>query len=145
MNKQRLQIMLDIASNEKEIAKRKEHIAEMKEKLQEKIDNTTLGEKVGKLKDELKAAQEDLVMELKRKPEVNDLMEEIAAEKDIVKGLQMSLSDTLVAYFAETKERQVQIDEEGHAKDVIMSAKLGKDEHQYQTSIFNPEREEDAE
>lgn len=130
-------LMMDIREYEKDAQHKKDRIAQLKEDLQEKIDNTDAGERVGQLKDQLKIAQEDLISELKRNPEVNNLMEEIAAEKDVLKGIMLTLSDLLVAYFAETKERQVQIDEQGHAKDVLLTAKLGKEEKKYQTSIFS--------
>ena len=134
--------MMDIRANEQEIERRKSAIEQLKIDLEEHVEDTEAGERVGKLKDELKIAQEDLAMELKRKPGVNNLMEEIAAEKEILKGLQITLSDLLVTYFSETKERQVQIADDGRAKDVVISAKLSKDEHQYQTSIFNPDNRE---
>lgn len=135
------QLMQDIREREKEISTKKDRIKVLKEDLTEKIDNTDSGERVGKLRDQLKIAQEDLVAELKRNPEVNDLMEEIAAEKDTLKGMQMALSDDLVAYFAQTQERQVQMDEQGHARDVLLSAKLGKEEKQYQESLFSTEKD----
>lgn len=135
------QLMMDIRSYEKDIDHKKDRIAQLKEDIEVKIENTDAGERVGKLRDQLKLAQEDLVAELKRNPEVNNLMEEIVAEKDVLKGMQMALSDHLIAYFAETKERQVQMDEQGHAKDVLITAKLSKKEHKYQTSIFSENAE----
>ena len=131
------EIQEDIRDRTKDIEQKESRIKTLKEDLQEKIDNTEAGERVGRLRDQLKIAQEDLVSELKRDGDVNNLMEEIAAEKDVLKGMRMALSDDLIAYFAQTKERQVQMDEQGHARDVLMTAKLGKEEKQYQESIFS--------
>lgn len=131
------EILEDIRENEKDIQLKEQRIKTLKEDLDEKIDNTEAGDRVGKLKDQLKIAQEDLMSELKRNSEVNDLMEEIGAEKDTLKGIKFTLSNNLVAYFAQTQERQVQMDDEGHARDLIMSAKLGKEEKHYQESIFS--------
>lgn len=135
------EIQEDIRERTKDIEQKESRIKTLSEDLKEKVENTEAGERVGKLKDQLKIAQEDLVSELKRNREVNDLMEEIAAEKDTLKGMKMALSDDLIAYFAQTNERQVQMDEQGHARDVILSAKLGKEEKQYQESLFNTEKE----
>lgn len=135
-------ILEDIRENEKEIRIKKDRVKQLKEDLTEKMENTEAGERVAKLKDQLKIAQEDLLAELKRDREINDLMEEIGAEKEVIKGLEFALSNNLVAYFAQTQERQVQMDDEGHARDLIMTAKLGKEEKQYQESLFNTEKEE---
>lgn len=131
-------ILNDIRENEKDIKAKEQRIKTLNEDLAEKVENTEAGERVGKLKDQLKIAQEDLVSELKRNPEVNDLMEEIGAEKEVLKGIKFALSNNLIAYFAQTNERQVQMDDEGHARDMILSAKLGKEEKQYQESLFSP-------
>lgn len=131
------EIIKDIRLNESEIQQKKDRIKILQDDLKEEIDNTDAGQTVGRLKDQLKIAQEDLLSELKRNSSINDLMEEIAAEKEVLKGLQFALSNNLVAYFAQTQERQVQMDEHGHARDVLLSAKLGKDQHLYQESIFN--------
>lgn len=135
------EILEEIREYEKDIRVKENRIKELNEDLKEKIENTEAGERVGQLKDQLKIAQEELIAELKRNGEVNDLMEEIGAEKDTLKGMKMTLSDHLVAYSLMTQERQVQMDEEGHARDVILSAKLGREEKQYQTSIFSKESE----
>lgn len=131
-------ILEDIRENEKEITAKQQKIKTLNEDLKEKVENTEAGDRVGKLKDQLKVAQEDLMSELKRNPEVNDLMEEIGAERQTISGLQFALSNNLVAYYSLTQERQVQMDEEGHARDVILTAKLGKEEKQYQESLFSP-------
>lgn len=133
------EMLEDIREYEKEISAKQQRVKTLNEDLKEKVENTDAGELVGQLKDKLKIAQEDLVAELKRNPEVNNLMEEIAAERQVISGLQFSLSNHLVAYSLMTQERQVQMDEEGHARDVILTAKLGKEEKQYQESLFNPE------
>ena len=111
-------------------------IKDLKERLEEETQNTDEADAVAKAKDALAIAQEDLMSVLKRKPEVNDLLEEIGAEKEVLKGQKFHLSNYLVAYFAQTQNRQVQMDEQGHARDVLLTAKLSKEEHQYQTSIF---------
>ena len=139
-NKQEL--IQEIREMDQSIKAKEQKIKTLNEDLKEKIDNTDAGEKVGRLRDQLKIAQEELIAELKRNGEVNDLMEEIGAEKDTLKGMKMTMSDHLVAYFAQTQDRQVQMDEEGHARDVMLSAKLSKEEKQYQESLFNQEREE---
>lgn len=134
-------ILEDIRENEKEIRAKQQKVKTLNEDLKEKIENTEAGDRVGKLKDQLKVAQEDLLAELKRNPEVNDLMEEIGAERQTISGLQFALSNNLVAYSLLTQERQVQMDEQGTARDVILTAKLGKDEHLYQESLFNQENQ----
>jgi hypothetical protein len=132
----------DIREYEHDIKAKEQRIKTLNEDLAEKVENTEAADKVGKLKDQLKIAQEDLVAELKRNPEVNDLLEEIGAEKEVLKGLKFSLSNHLVAYSLLTQERQVEMDGEGHARDVILTAKLGKEEKNYQTSLIQPQGDE---
>jgi methyl-accepting chemotaxis protein len=128
----------DIREYEQDIKAREARIKTLKEDLTEKIDGTAAAEEVGRLKDQLKTAQENLRQTLQRNREVNDLMEEIGAEQEVLKGLKFSLSNHLVAYSLLTKERQVQMDDEGHSRDILMTAKLGKDEKNYQTSLIAP-------
>ncbi len=135
----KVEIQEDIRERTKDIEVKEARIKQLNEDLKEKVENTEAGERVGKLRDQLKIAQEDLVSELKRDGAVNDLMEEIGAEKDTLKGMKMALSDDLIAYFATTKERQVEMDSEGHARDIMMTAKLSKDEKNYQTSLITAE------
>ena len=142
MSKSKKQEMLeDIRDYDQEIKKNEQKLKTLNEDLKEKIENTNAGETVAKLKDQLKIAQEDLIAELKRNPEVNNLMEEIGAVRQTINGIKFSLSNHLVAYFAQTQEHQVQMDDQGNSRDVILSAKLGKDEHLYQESIFNQEND----
>lgn len=134
-------MLRDIREYEKDKSAKEQRIKTLNEDLKEKMENTEAGERVAKLKDQLKIAQEDLVAELKRNPEVNNLMEEIGAEKEVLKGINFSLSNHLVAYSLLTQERQVEMDSQGHARDIMMTAKLGKEEKNYQTSLIAPEDE----
>lgn len=116
----------------------KDRLKELEKDLKEKMENTNASTKVAELEDQLAVAREDLRAELKRNPEVNDLMEEIGAQREVVRGTQFSLSNYLVAWHALTSERQVQMDEEGHARDIILTARLGSDEKHYQVSLLTP-------
>jgi hypothetical protein len=116
----------------------KSRLKELEKDLKEKMENTNASIKVGELEDKLAAAREELRQELRRNPEINDLMEEIGAQREVVRGTQFSLSNYLVAWHAQTGERQVEMDEEGHARDIILTARLGNDEKNYQTSLLSP-------
>ena len=142
MKQKNNEVMENIRTYDREIESTKVRLKELREKLAEKIEDTMEGAKVANLKDQLAVAQEDLMSKLKSNAEVNNLMEEIATESDVLKGQNFHLSNHLVAYFAQTQQRQVQMDEEGHARDVVLSAKLGKEEHQFQTSLLNPANQE---
>ena len=129
----------DIRIHEEDIRQHSGALKELKEDLKELVDSIPEAIAVGRLKDQLAMAKEDMTNALKRNGEINDLMEDIAAQTEVVKSTKDQLSTLLVAYFGMTNEKQVQMDEQGHARDVILSAKLGKDEKSYQESIFNTE------
>lgn len=136
------EILEDIREYEQFIRQNESKLKTLSEDLAEEMENLDEAEAVGKARDDLKMKQEALAAALKRNSKVADLMEEIAQIKDVIKGTKLSLSNHLVAYSLLTQERQVQMDEEGHARDVILTAKLGKEEKQYQESLFNQELRE---
>jgi predicted nucleic acid-binding Zn-ribbon protein len=135
-------ILDEIRTYEHDVRTSESRLKQLKEDLTERIDGTAEAEEVGRLKDQLKIAQENMKQVLRRNPEVNDLMEEIGAEAEVLKGAKFALSNHLVAYSMLTQERQVEMDDEGHSRDVLLSAKLSKDEKNYQTSLIKPENTE---
>lgn len=116
----------------------KQRLTTLKEELQEIIEATSEYEEVVRLDAEFKAAKENLKRVLTGKQEYVDLLENIAEEKEAKKGAESILSDYLVAYFAQTGERQVELNAKD-AREVIVSGKLGK-QQKFQTSLFKKEQ-----
>ena len=69
-----------------------------------------------------------------RAPGLNDLLEQLADEKEALKTARQNLSGFLLGYFHETGERQIELAEKD-AREVILKGKLGKPKD-FQTSIF---------
>ena len=116
-------------------------IKDLKVRLDEEVESLAETDEVAQAKNALAVAQDKLMSALKNKKGVNDLMEEIGAEREVLKGQKFQLSNALIAYYTQTQNRQVQMDEQGHTRDVLLTAKLSKEEHQYQTSIFNQDNQ----
>lgn len=112
----------------------KDHIDTLKEQIEEIIEGLPIYQQISELSEKLNRLRAELKNELMAVSQYNDLMEQLADEQDALKDAKANLSDFLLGYFAETRERQVELGPE-RAREVKLSARLGK-EIDYQTSIF---------
>ena len=110
------------------------NIKVLKEQVAEVVEATEEFAVVESLKAQLKGAKEKLKYKLLGTARYNDLMGKMADYKDGKKSAEIDMSDYLVAYHANTKERQIEIND-GDARDVIVKAKLGKAKD-FQVSMF---------
>lgn len=106
----------------------------LKEQIAERIEALPEYAAVESLKEQLKTAQEALKQAKLRAPGLNDLVQKLADEKDAKKTAELNMSDFLLGYFAETRERQIELDD-GDAREVILKGKLGKATN-FQTNLF---------
>jgi enamine deaminase RidA (YjgF/YER057c/UK114 family) len=107
----------------------------IKEQLQEEIENTDEYDKVIEAETVLRVAKENLKRRLSSNSHYIELTEEFAEEKLSLRDAQANLSDFLLAYFADTKERQIELAPQ-NAYQVTIKAKLGK-AIDFQTNIFS--------
>lgn len=86
----------------------------------------------------LQQAQTELNEALRKVPNYNDNLEELAGKKESLSDKQAILSAFIVEYHAQTHEKQVEIDQSnGDARALVLTGRLGK-KQKYQTSLFNP-------
>jgi DNA repair exonuclease SbcCD ATPase subunit len=88
------------------------------------------------LTEKLTDAKESLKMSLLQDGDYNDLMENIANEKLKYDDQKEMMSQHLVLFHDQFKEQQIELGDNGDARDVIIVGKLGR-EAKYQTSIFS--------
>lgn len=124
----------DIQNFETNIKRLKEMATEAVEKLPER-------DEVERLQEELKTAKEALKQATLRTPGYNDLIQQIADEKDSLKDARLNLSDFLLGYFKETGERQIEL-EPKDAREVILKGRLGKAKD-FQLNLLNYETNRD--
>lgn len=125
-----------IKAYELDIEQANEQIKTTNEMIAEELESMAEYQAVEKAQETLKAAKAALKQALLGNAEYNNLLEEKGQLQDKVKDAKEILSDYVVAYFAETKERQLQVETNGDARELIVTGKLGK-KQKYQTSIFN--------
>lgn len=117
-----------------------QNIKTLREQMQEVAESLPEHAAVESLKAQLKAAQDTLKFKLLRTPRYNELADRLADEKHQKLEAETDLSDFLLAYHAETKERQIEL-EPKDAREVILKAKLGKS-REFQTSLLTQGGEE---
>lgn len=87
-----------------------------------------------------KTAKEKLRIALLSDGDYNDVMENIADEKLTLKDQKDMLSLHVVEYYTTTHERQVEIDDSGDARELVVTGKLGA-RGKYQTNLFGKSEE----
>jgi DNA repair exonuclease SbcCD ATPase subunit len=120
-----------------DIRKFETNLKRLKEMATEAVEKLPEHDEVERLQEELKQAREALKQATLRLPGYNDLMQQVADEKDAMKEAKLNLSDFLLGYFKETGERQIEL-EPKDAREVILKGKLGKPT-QFQTNLFRQE------
>lgn len=120
---------LAIDTTKNQIITRKELIAEAIESRQEWLDLESAKEEVKRLKSALD-------LSLSKDGDYNNQLEDLAQLKDKLKSEKETLSDLIVGYVITTSERQVEINNMGDARDLVIKGTLGK-KSKYQTSLFN--------
>lgn len=115
---------------------RKDKLKNLKEQAEDIVAEMPEYQEAQKTKLAFDAAKEKLRLALLNEPHHNDLLEEIAQEKQDLDDDKDVLSLHLVEYYTATHERQVELNENtGDAREVIVTGKLGK-KQKFQTNIF---------
>lgn len=112
-----------------------QNIKTIREQLQEIVESTDEYLVVQSLNDQLKAAKDKLKYRLLGMQSYTDLAEKLADEKHQKQEAEVEISDFLLAYHAETRERQVEL-EPGDAREVVLKARLGKPRN-YQLNLLS--------
>jgi predicted nucleic acid-binding Zn-ribbon protein len=119
---------ISIENSKKQIETRLETINEHKENTQEWLDMESARE-------QLQVAQKKLAAALSSDGEYNDLMEDLGQLRDKLKSEKQNLSDLIVGYALENKELQIEVNNKGDARELVITGKLGK-QGKYQTNLF---------
>lgn len=89
-----------------------------------------------KAKQAFETAKEKLRVALLSDGDYNDAMENLASKKQEIADDKDTLSTYIVEYYAATHEKQVEIGEDGNARDIVVTGRLGAS-GKYQTNLFS--------
>lgn len=132
-----------VRDHELSIERLKSQISTLNEELQEELEAMDEFDDVNNLSEQLKIAREKLKIATQSNPRYMNLTEKKAELQETLVGHKHILSEQLVAYFAQTKERQIEMGANGDARAVVLTGKLGKSQ-KYQTSLLSPIEEFDS-
>lgn len=135
INSEVTDIIRNVRITEQSIESGKDKKRVLKEQLDELLQGVSEYEEVTESVAQLKVARQDLKLRLMSNANYNDLMEKLGSTKEELKDDEDILSSHLLAFFALTQDRQIELGEGGDAREVILKGKLGKDQ-KYQTNIF---------
>ena len=127
----------DIRSRELELERLTNQIKTVNEQMVEILEDTNEYDDVINLSEQLKVAKEKLRLRMQQHPDYMNLTEKKAELADTKKAVKHILSEKLVAYFGQTKERQIEVGPGGDARTIVLEGKLGK-QQKYQESLFSP-------
>lgn len=114
----------------------KGRIKVLNERIEEiKVEHTSYNEMI-KAKQAYEKARENFRLTMLSDSDYNDTMENVATEKQKLADQKDMLSLHIVEYYTKTKERQVEIGDDGDARDLIVTGKLGA-RGKYQTNLFS--------
>jgi hypothetical protein len=117
-----------------ELREHNQRIKTLKEQQKEIVESTDEYAVVESLKAQLKGAQDKLKYKLLGMPRYTDLAEKLVDEKHQKQEAEVEISDFLIAYHADTREQQIEL-EAGDAREVVLKAKLGKPK-EFQLGMF---------
>lgn len=120
---------------QRDIEVTKGRIRTQAEIIREKIEARDEWLEVESLKEALTAARSKLSLSLAGDEDHNNRLEALGQDKDKLRSLHSIMSDHVVAYYGMTQERQVEMTEQGDARELVLTGKLGK-EAKFQTSLF---------
>lgn len=123
-----------------DIEESKRKVSAAKEMAQEKLEAMPYFDEVQTLTEKLAEAKAQLKSASMANGSYNDLLSEIADEQQKLKDLKQILSDHLVYYRDNFQEKQVEMNDDGDARELIITGKLGK-EAKYQYNLFSQETE----
>jgi predicted RNase H-like nuclease (RuvC/YqgF family) len=123
-----------------EIDATKQLIATRREMIDDYIQNKPSWLEVEAAKEELARLRAKLAAELGTDGDYNNMLEDLAQLKDKMKSEKETLSDLVVGYRLETGEHQLEINNDGDARELVLTGRLGK-KAKYQPSIFGTHHE----
>lgn len=125
----------NILEYSRDIEATKRRIETLNESVREEIEECPEFTEVQESAEKLKAAKERLRLALQSNARYNNMLEKLGELKDTKKDQEEILSDHIVAYYAMTRERQIQVADDGDAQDLVLKGRLGA-HRKYQTNLF---------
>lgn len=132
---EKLQIISRVRTFDGDIRAFSSRMKTIQERMLEIIEVTDENEAVEEAQGTLDNAKAALKRRLESNSEFMKLTEDLADEKLSIKDAKDNMSDFLLAYFADTHEKQIELGP-GDAKEVIIKARLGKSKD-FQTNLFS--------
>lgn len=123
-----------IRTYDRDIEITKNQIATLREIIQDKVKEKQEWIDLEEAREALQRARSALSTALLSDGEYNNRLEELAELRDKFKDQKQIQSDFIVAYYAETKEAQIELGANGDARSLVLSGKLGK-KQKYQISL----------
>lgn len=126
-----------IRDHELSIERHKNQIATVNEQMREVMESLDEFDEYNDLNEQLKLSRERLKQALSNNQHYVDLMMKKSELQETLNGHKHILSEQLVAYYGQTKERQIEMNSNGDARAVVLTGKLGKSQ-KYQQSLLHP-------
>lgn len=131
----KLNLITKVRTFDGDIKSFESRIKTIKERMQEVLDVMDEYEAMSDAEARLKLLKEDLKRRLDGNSEWIKLTEDLAEEALSLKDAKDNMSDFLLAYFAETHEKQIELGPK-EAREVVLRGRLGKAKD-FQTNIFS--------
>ncbi|HEX4775068.1 MAG TPA: hypothetical protein VH234_06145 [Candidatus Saccharimonadales bacterium] len=132
---EKLNIISKVRTFDGDIKSFKSRIKTIQERMQEVLDGTDEYSAVLEAQGKLDLTKENLKRRLDGISEWIKLTEDLAEERLSLKDANENMSDFLLAYFADTREKQIELGPKD-AREVTIKARLGKAKD-YQTNLFS--------
>jgi hypothetical protein len=124
-----------IKTYELDIEQTKEQVKTITEQIKDELESMPSYHAVQEAEAALADAKTRLKQELLGNADYNDMLETKGQLGDQLRDQKDILSEHIIAYYGLTQERQLQIEDDGDARELILKGSLGK-KQKYQTSLF---------
>ena len=134
-NEEKKQLIKTVIGYRSDIERTAKALADIKEQIDDELRGMPEYDEWARLNEQVAAAKKRLTVALLGNAEYNDLAEQRANLLADKRDQEDILSNYVVSYAVDTKESQLELNNEGDSLPIILKGKLGKPE-KYQTNLF---------
>lgn len=134
-NEEKKQLIKTVIGYRSDIERTAKALADIKEQIDAELRGMPEYDEWSRLNEQVAAAKKRLTVALLGNAEYNDLAEQRANLLADKRDQEDILSNYVVSYAVDTKESQLELNNEGDSLPIILKGKLGKPE-KYQTNLF---------
>lgn len=135
-DKTRGELLAKIRTAEGHIEVTKQRISDAKEMQNDYVENTSEWLEWREAQEAMQRAKAKLDARLANDGDYNNFAENLGQLRDQLKSEKQTLSDLVVGYAMETKRHQIEYEDSGKARDIIITGKLSSKVKRYQTNMF---------